>query len=89
MILNNVTQGKTLPHGMCYSHLGNRVFNGAVSIMQRGFISCCYKVKSIGQWGKSLAMAMGWVTNLFADIILEWSLTANTLPPTPSCHLGQ
>jgi hypothetical protein len=39
----------TEPHVMCYSHLGNGVRNGAISIMQRGFISYYYKVKSIGQ----------------------------------------
>ena len=53
-----------MPHSMCYSHLGNGVSNGAISIMQRGFISGCYKVKSIGQWGKILVMAMGFVDHL-------------------------
>ena len=42
-----------LPQGMCYSHLGNGVRNGAISISQWGFISGCYKVKSIGQWVKN------------------------------------
>ena len=49
---------------MCYSHLGNGVHNGAISITQRGFISGCNKVKSIGQWGKILVMAMGFVDHL-------------------------
>ena len=53
-----------MPHGMCYSHLGNGVRNGAIAITQRGFISGCYVVKSIGQWGKNLVMAMGFVDHL-------------------------
>ena len=32
--------------------------------MQRGFIIGCYKVKSIGQWGKILVTAMGFVDHL-------------------------
>ena len=32
--------------------------NGAISFTQRGFISDCYKVNTIGQWGKILVMAM-------------------------------
>ena len=52
------------PHGMCYSHLGNGVRNGAISITQWGFISGYYKVKSIGQWGKILVMAMGFEDRL-------------------------
>ena len=27
------------PHSLCYSHFGNRVRNGVISIMQRGFIN--------------------------------------------------
>ena len=46
---------------MCYSHLGNVVCNGATSVTQRGFIIDYYKVKSIGQWGKNLVIAMGFV----------------------------
>ena len=49
---------------MCYSHLGNGVRNGAISIMQRGFICGCYQVKSIGQWGKILVMSMGFVDHM-------------------------
>ena len=49
---NKILQTKeTLPHGMCYSHFGNGVRNGAISIMQ------C-------QWGKILVMAMGFVDHL-------------------------
>ena len=55
---------RLVPHGMCYSHLGKGIRNGAISIMQWGFISGCYKVKSIGQWGKILVMAMGFVDHL-------------------------
>jgi hypothetical protein len=44
---------------MCYSHLGNEVGNGAISITQQGFINDRYKVNPIGQWGKILVMAMG------------------------------
>ena len=32
------------PHGMCYSHYGNGVHNGAISIAQWGLLSGCYKV---------------------------------------------
>ena len=39
----------TLPHGMCYSHYGNGVRNGAISIAQWGLLSDCYKVNPIGQ----------------------------------------
>ena len=46
---------------MCYSHLGNVVCNGATSVTQRGFNIDYYKVKSIGQWGKNLVIAMGFV----------------------------
>ena len=49
---------------MCYSHLGNVVHNGAISIMQLYFINGCYKVKSIGQWEKILVMAMEFVDHL-------------------------
>jgi len=34
----------TQPHGMCYSHFGNEVCNGAISIPQWGFINDRYKV---------------------------------------------
>ena len=43
------------------SHFGNEVRNGAISITQRGFINDCYKVNLVGQWGKILVMAMGFV----------------------------
>ena len=33
-----------MPHGMCYSHFGNEVCNGAISITQQGFINDRYKV---------------------------------------------
>ena len=52
------------PHVMGYSHFGNEVHNGAISIMQRGFINDCYKVNPIGQWGNILVMAMGFVGHL-------------------------
>ena len=62
---NKILQTKeTLPHGMCYSHLGNGVRNGAISITQWGFINDRYKVNPIGQWGKILVMAMGFVDYL-------------------------
>ena len=48
---------------MCYSHFGNEVHNGAISITQRGFINDCYKVNPVGQWEKILAMAMGVMKN--------------------------
>ena len=43
--------------GMCYSHFGNEVCNGAISIRQRGFISDW-------KWRKILVMAMGFVDHL-------------------------
>ena len=49
---------------MCYSHLGNEARNGSISIMQRGFINDCYKVNPVGQWEKTLAMAMEFVVHL-------------------------
>ena len=50
-----------LPHGTCYSHFGYVVLNGAISITQWGFINDRYRV---GQWGKILVMAMGFVDHL-------------------------
>ena len=62
---NKILQTKeTLPHGMCYSHFGNGVRNGAISITQFGFINDRYKVNPVGQWGKILVMAMGFVDHL-------------------------
>ena len=55
---------KPRPHGMCYSHFVNEVCNGAISITQWGFINDCYKVNPVGQWGKILVMAMGFVDHL-------------------------
>ena len=62
--IQNITLD-TRPHGICYSHFGNRVRNGAISITQWGFISDYYKVKSIGQWGKILVMVRGFVDHWF------------------------
>jgi hypothetical protein len=58
---------------MCYSHLGNGVRNGAISITQWGFITGSYKVKSIGQWGKILVMAISLlICNHFArKVVLQ------------------
>ena len=49
---------------MCYSHFGNEVRNGAISISQCGFINDRYKVNPVGQWGKILVMAMGFIDHL-------------------------
>ena len=49
---------------MSYSYFGNEFCNGAISITQRGFINVRYKVKPVGQWGKILVMAMGFVDHL-------------------------
>ena len=49
---------------MCYSHFGNEVCNGAISIRQWGFINDCYKVKPQLPMGKILVMAMGFVDHL-------------------------
>ena len=53
-----------LPHGICYSHYGNGVRNGAVSIAQWGLLSDCYKVNPIGQWGNIRVIVMGFVDTL-------------------------
>ena len=55
---------QTLPHGMCYSHFGNGFRNGAISIMQLGFINDRYKINPVGQCGKILEVAMGFVDHL-------------------------
>ena len=60
------------PHGICYSHFGNEVCNGAISITQWGFINDCYKVNPIGQWGKILVMAMGFVDHLGPGLFSFW-----------------
>ena len=49
---------------MCYSHFGNEVRNGAISITQWGFINARYKINPVGQWGEILVMAMGFVDHL-------------------------
>ena len=51
-------------HGMCYSHFGDEVRNGAISIMQWGFINDCNKVNPVCQQGKILVMATGFVDHL-------------------------
>ena len=47
LISSIITRYLKRPQGMCYSHLGNGVRNEAMSITQWGYISGCYKVKSI------------------------------------------
>ena len=59
---------------MCYSHFGNEVCNGVISITQRGFINDRYKVNPIGQWGKILVMAMGFVDHLGQYLATLFSL---------------
>jgi hypothetical protein len=49
---------------MCYSHYGNGVRNGAISIAQWGLLSDCYNVNPIGQRGKILVIVMGFVDTL-------------------------
>ena len=49
---------------MCYSHFSNEDCNGAISITQWVFINDCYKVNPVGQWGKVLVMATGFVDHL-------------------------
>ena len=66
--------GRLLSHGMCYSHFGNEVRNGTISITQRGFINDRYKVNPVGQWGKILTMAMGFVNHL-GPCLIPQSLT--------------
>ena len=57
----SVQWGLLMPHSVCYCHFGNEVCNGAISIMQLGLIKNRYKVNPVGQWGKILVMAMGFV----------------------------
>ena len=54
----------TLPQGIWYSHFGNGVHNGVISIAQWGLLSDCYKVNPIGQWGKILVILMGFTDTL-------------------------
>ena len=54
----------TRRHGICYSHFGDVVRNGAISIIQWGLINDCYKVNPVGQRGKILVMATGFVDHL-------------------------
>ena len=69
-----------MPHGMCYSHYGNGVCKGAISIAQWGLLSDCYKVNPIGQGGNILVIVMG-----FVDMFQHWqfescdSATVNSL----------
>ena len=63
-LINFVANYVLPPCGMCYSHFGNEVRNGAISITQRGFINDRYKVNPVGQWEKILVMAMGFVDHL-------------------------
>ena len=44
----NISKG-SLPHSMYYSHYGNWVRNGAISIMQWVLLSDAYKVNPIGE----------------------------------------
>ena len=46
---SEVLKEVSMPRGMCYSHYGNGVRNGAISIAQWGLLSDCYKVNPIGQ----------------------------------------
>ena len=55
---------KSESHGMCYSHLGNGVRNGSISITKWGFINYRCKVNPVSQWGKILVTAMGFVDYL-------------------------
>jgi hypothetical protein len=54
---------------MCYSHYGNGVRNGAISIAQWGLLSDCYNVNPIGQRGKILVIVMGFVDTLGQSIL--------------------
>ena len=67
------------PHGMCYSHFGNGICNGALFITQWGFISGCYRVKSISQWGKILVMTVGFVDHFGQRHFLHKEMTLQSL----------
>ena len=49
---------------MSYSHYGNGVCKGAISIAQWGLLSDCYKVNPIGRGGNILVIVMGFVDML-------------------------
>ena len=53
---------------MCYSHYGNGVRNGAISIARWGLLSDCYKVNPIDQWRKILVIILGFVHTLGPDL---------------------
>ena len=53
---------------MCYSHYGNGVRNGAISIARWGLLSDCYKVNPIDQWRKILVIILGFVDTLGLDL---------------------
>ena len=52
------------PHGMCYSHFGDEVRNGAIFIIPNGVLLMIAIRCPVGQWGKILVMAIGFVDNL-------------------------
>ena len=68
---------------MCYSHFGNVVHNGAVSITQWGYIIYYYKVnKHHWPMGKIMITVMGFA---------RWSITmvsAITVQPSPNQKQG-
>ena len=66
------------PHGMGYSYFGNEVRNGVISITQRGFIIDHYKVDPVGQWGKILVMAMGFIDHLGLCIFSRAAMRSKT-----------
>ena len=51
--------GFYLTQGMCYSHFGYGVHNGAISSTQRDFIVDYSKINAIGQWGKIMITVVG------------------------------
>ena len=67
---------------MCYTHYGNWVRNGAISIAQWGLLSDCYKVNPIGQRGKILVIVMGFVDTLGQGLIQKKPCTKVQLART-------
>ena len=70
----------TLLKGMCYSHFGNGVRNGAsISIMQWGFLNDNYKVNPVGQWQHILITVMGFAHAMSIRIKLKNPLFPNSI----------
>ena len=65
---------------MCYSHFGNGVCNGSISITQQDFTNDYYKANSVGQWGKKIMInAVGSAHTVGQDYSEKGLLTISEL----------